>query len=146
MAYVHIAHDCVIGNRTIFANGASLAGHVHIEDDVVLGGFALVYQFTRLGMHSFCGFACGVNHDVPPYVTVAGYRAEPHGINAEGLRRRGFTDEDIQTIRRAYKAIYRANLRLEEAIEKVREMTAECSRLQILADFLAAPSRNGIVR
>jgi UDP-N-acetylglucosamine acyltransferase len=146
MAYVHIAHDCVVGNRTIFANGASLAGHVHVEDDVVLGGFALIYQFTRLGMHSFCGFACGVNHDVPPYVTVAGYRAEPHGINAEGLRRRDFADEEIQAIRRAYKAIYRANLRLEEAIEKVREMTVEFPRLQILADFLAAPSRNGIVR
>lgn len=146
MAYVHIAHDCVIGNRTIFANGASLAGHVHIEDDVVLGGFALIYQFTRLGMHSFCGFACGVNHDVPPYVTVAGYRAEPHGINTEGLRRRGFADEEIQAIRRAYKAIYRANLRLEEAIEKVREITVEYPRLKILADFLAAPSRNGIVR
>lgn len=146
MAYVHIAHDCVVGNRTIFANGASLAGHVHVEDDVVLGGFALIYQFTRLGMHSFCGFACGVNHDVPPFVTVAGYRAEPHGINAEGLRRRDFSDEEIQAIRRAYKAIYRANLRLEEAIEKVREMTMEFPRLQILADFLAAPSRNGIVR
>ncbi|HRD66923.1 MAG TPA: acyl-ACP--UDP-N-acetylglucosamine O-acyltransferase [Candidatus Competibacter sp.] len=146
MAYVHIAHDCVVGDRTIFANGASLAGHVHIEDDVVLGGFALVYQFTRLGMHSFCGFACGVHRDVPPYVTVAGYRAEPYGINAEGLRRRGFLDEEIQAIRRAYKAIYRANLRLEEAVEKVRDMAVEWPRLQILADFLAAPSRNGIVR
>lgn len=146
MAYVHIAHDCAVGNRTIFANGASLAGHVHVEDDVVLGGFALVYQFTRLGMHSFCGFACGVHRDVPPYVTVAGYRAEPYGINAEGLRRRDFPDEEIQAIRRAYKAIYRANLRLEEAVEKVREMVAEWPRLGILADFLAAPSRNGIVR
>jgi len=146
MAYVHIAHDCVVGDRSIFANGASLAGHVHIEDDVVLGGFALVYQFTRLGMHSFCGFACGVHRDVPPYVTVAGYRAEPHGINAEGLRRRGFSDEEVQAIRRAYKVIYRANLRLEEALDKVREMTVECPRLQILADFLATPSRNGIVR
>lgn len=146
MAYVHIAHDCVVGDRTIFANGASLAGHVHIEDDVVLGGFALIYQFTRLGAHSFCGFACGVNRDVPPYVTVAGYRAEPYGINAEGLRRRGFTDEEIQAIRRAYKAIYRANLRLEEAVEKVREMTKDWPCLHILADFLAASSRNGIVR
>lgn len=146
MAYVHIAHDCVVGDRTIFANGASLAGHVRVEDDVVLGGFALVYQFTRLGMHSFCGFACGVHRDVPPYVTVAGYRAEPYGINAEGLRRRGFADNEIQAIRRAYKAIYRSNLRLEEAIDTVREMTAEYPRLQILADFLAAPSRNGIVR
>ena len=146
MAYVHIAHDCVVGDRTIFANGASLAGHVRIEDDVVLGGFALVYQFTRLGMHSFCGFACGVHRDVPPYVTVAGYRAEPYGINAEGLRRRDFSDEEIQAIRRAYKVIYRANLRLEEAVEKVRDMAAEWPRLHILADFLAAPSRNGIVR
>lgn len=146
MAYVHIAHDCVVGDRTIFANGASLAGHVRVEDDVVLGGFALVYQFTRLGAHSFCGFACGVHRDVPPYVTVAGYRAEPYGINAEGLRRRGVVDEEIQAIRRAYKAVYRANLRLEEAVEKVRDMTAEWPRLQILADFLAAPSRNGIVR
>ena len=146
MAYVHIAHDCVVGNRTIFANGASLAGHVHIDDDVVLGGFALVYQFTRMGMHSFCGFACGVHRDVPPYVTVAGYRAEPHGINAEGLRRRGFTDDEIQAIRRAYKVIYRANLRLEEAVDKVREMAVDYPRLHILADFLSAPSRNGIVR
>ena len=146
MAYVHIAHDCVVGNRTIFANGASLAGHVHIEDDVVLGGFALVYQFTRLGAHSFCGFACGVHRDVPPYVTVAGYRAEPYGINAEGLRRRNFSDAEIQTIRRAYKTIYRSNLRLEEALEKVRDMVAEATYLQILVDFLAAPSRNGVVR
>lgn len=146
MAYVHIAHDCVVGDRTIFANGASLAGHVHVEDDVVLGGFALIYQFTRLGMHSFCGFACGVHRDVPPYVTVAGYRAEPHGINSEGLRRRNFTDEEIQAIRRAYKIIYRTNLRLEEAVDKVREMAAEWPRLTILTDFLAAPSRNGIVR
>lgn len=146
MAYVHIAHDCMVGNRTIFANGASLAGHVHIDDDVVLGGFALVYQFTRLGAHSFCGFACGVHRDVPPYVTVAGYRAEPYGINAEGLRRRDFSDAEIQAIRRAYKTIYRSNLRLEEALAKVREMLDEYPRLDILVDFLAAPSRNGIVR
>ena len=146
MAYVHIAHDCVVGDRTIFANGASLAGHVHIDDDVVLGGFALVYQFTRLGIHSFCGFACGVHRDVPPYVTVAGYRAEPYGINAEGLRRRGFPDEEIQAIRRAYKVIYRSNMRLDEATEKVREMAAEWPRLGVLAEFLTAPSRNGIVR
>ena len=87
-----------------------------------------------------------MHRDVPPYVTVAGYRAEPYGINAEGLRRRGFSDEEIQAIRRAYKAIYRSNMRLEEAIEKVREMAVEWPRLEILADFLAAPSRNGIVR
>ena len=146
MAYVHIAHDCQVGDRTIFANGASLAGHVQVADDVVLGGFALVYQFTRLGAHSFCGFACGVHRDVPPYVTVAGYRAAPYGINAEGLRRRDFANAEIQAIRRAYKAIYRDNLRLEEAVSKVREMALEYPRLTVLADFLAAPSQNGIVR
>lgn len=146
MAYVHIAHDCVVGNRTIFANGVSLAGHVHVEDDVVLGGFTLVYQFTRLGTHSFCGFACGVHHDVPPYVTVAGYRAVPHGINAEGLRRRNFPEAGIQAIRRAYKIIYRNNLRLEQALERVKEMACDWPELVVLVNFLEAPSRNGIVR
>ena len=146
MAYVHIAHDCVVGNRTIFANGASLAGHVHIEDDVVLGGFTMVYQFCRIGVHAFTGFSCGVHKDVPPFVTVAGYRAEPHGINVEGLRRRGFPAEEIQAIRRAYKLIYRSDLRLEEALPQVRELAQQFPRLQAFVDFLAVPTSRGIVR
>ena len=145
MSYVHIAHDCVVGNRTVFANGASLAGHVQVGDDVVLGGFALVYQFCRIGEHSLCGFSCGVNQDVPPYVTVAGYRATPRGINAEGLRRRGFPAEEIQVIRRAYKAIYRADLPLEQAIEQVKALAETVPRLQTLVEFLRTSSR-GIVR
>jgi UDP-N-acetylglucosamine acyltransferase len=146
MAYVHIAHDCQIGDRAIFANGASLSGHVKVGNDVVLGGFALVYQFCRLGDHSFLGFACGVHKDVPPYVTVAGYRAEPHGINVEGLRRRGFSPDVIQTIRQAYKVIYRSDLQLEKAIEKIQELTESCPAIRILTDFLQASSARGIVR
>jgi UDP-N-acetylglucosamine acyltransferase len=146
MAYVHIAHDCQVGSRTVFANGASLAGHVQVGDDAVLGGFVLVYQFCRIGAHSFCGFACGVNQDVPPFVTVAGYRAEPRGINAEGLKRRGFSPEEIRAVKRAYKAVYRSQLPLGEAIEQVRALAAEFPRLHLLADFLATSSAHGIVR
>lgn len=145
MAYVHIAHDCQVGHRTVFANGASLAGHVSIGDDVVMGGFALVYQFCRIGDHSLCGFACGVNQDVPPYIIVAGYRAEPRGINAEGLRRRGLPPEEIQAIRQAYKILYRSDLRVEEAVIKIRSLAEEFPRLQILLDFLGS-SKRGIVR
>jgi UDP-N-acetylglucosamine acyltransferase len=146
MAYVHIAHDCQVGNRAIFANGASLSGHVRVGDDVVLGGFALVYQFCRLGDHCFLGFACGVHKDVPPYVTVAGYRAEPHGINAEGLRRRGFPTDEIAAIRQAYRLLYRSNLSLHSAVDRMRELAQEFPRIQVLVDFLADPSARGIVR
>ncbi len=146
MAYVHIAHDCAVGDRAVFANGASLAGHVQVGNDVVMGGFALVYQFCRIGDHSLCGFSCGVNQDVPPYVTVAGYRAVPRGINAEGLRRRGFSAEEIQSIRRAYKAVYRSNLPLDQAIERVQDLAGDGPRLQILVKFLQAASSRGIVR
>jgi UDP-N-acetylglucosamine acyltransferase len=146
MAYVHIAHDCQIGCRTVFANGASLAGHVKVGNDAVLGGFVLVYQFCRIGEHSFCGFACGVNQDVPPFVTVAGYRAEPRGINSEGLKRRGFPAEEIRAIKRAYKMIYRSQLPLNEAMEQVSLLAMEFPRLQLLVDFLATSSAHGIVR
>jgi UDP-N-acetylglucosamine acyltransferase len=145
MAYVHSAHDCQVGHRTVFANGASLAGHVSIGDDVVMGGFALVYQFCRIGDHSLCGFACGVNQDVPPYIIVAGYRAEPRGINAEGLRRRGFPSVEIQAIRQAYKILYRSDLRVEEAVIEIRSLAEEFPRLRIMVDFLGS-SKRGIVR
>jgi UDP-N-acetylglucosamine acyltransferase len=146
MAYVHIAHDCQVGNRTIFANGASLGGHVKIGNDVVLGGFALVYQFCRVGDHSLCGFACGVHKDVPPYVTVAGYRAKPYGINAEGLRRRGFSPAEIGLVRRAYKLLYRSGLQLEPAITEIQKQAEDFPALQILVNFLRAPSARGIAR
>lgn len=145
MAYVHIAHDSIVGDRTVFANGASLAGHVDVGDDAILGGFTLVHQFCRIGTHSFCAFASGVSQDVPPYMTVAGHRAEPHGINTEGLRRRGFPAEEIRAIKRAYKTIYKSQLRLEEAIGQVRALAKQFPRLQVLAEFLAS-SKRGIVR
>lgn len=145
MATVHIAHDCRVGSGAIFANGVSLAGHVQVGNDVVLGGFVLVYQFCRIGAHSLCGFACGVDKDVPPFFTVAGYRAEPHGINAVGLRRRGFPPQEIRAIRQAYRAVYRSNLRLEEAVGRVRKLAEAFPRLQMLVDFLVTSTR-GIVR
>ncbi|MGE5525050.1 MAG: acyl-ACP--UDP-N-acetylglucosamine O-acyltransferase [Rhodospirillaceae bacterium] len=145
MAYVHLAHDCQIGNNTIFANNAQLAGHVHVGDYAILGGFTAVHQFCRIGAHSLTGLCSMLVQDVPPYVTVSGNPAHPHGINAEGLKRRGFSAEAIAAVRRAYKALYRSGLTLEEALKEIEQQRAECDALAPLADFLAAPGR-GIVR
>lgn len=146
MAYVHVAHDCQVGNRVVFANGATLGGHVRVDDDAVLGGFALVYQFCRIGAHSLCGFGCGVHKDVPPFVTVAGNRAKPYGINAEGLRRRGFTPQEIRAVRLAYKMLYRSDLRLPQAIYQLRKLAETIDRIEVLVDFLLGRSARGIVR
>ncbi|MCP1676158.1 UDP-N-acetylglucosamine acyltransferase [Natronocella acetinitrilica] len=145
MAYVHIAHDSLIGDRTVFANGASLAGHVSVDDDVILGGFTLVHQFCRIGCHSFTSMGSCIKQDVPPYVTVAGNPAEPHGINAEGLRRRGFGAETLRTLRNAYKTIYKQGLRLDQAIEQLEPASRQEAALTPLVDFLRQDGR-GIVR
>lgn len=145
MAYVHIAHDCMIGNRVVFANGASLAGHVHIEDDIILGGFTLVHQFCRIGAHAFTSMGSCIKQDVPPFVTVSGNPAVPHGINAEGLKRRGFDREQIQAIRRAYRALYKSGLRLEQALIEVDRIMGEYPALASFAQFVRASTR-GIVR
>lgn len=145
MAYVHIAHDCIIGNNTIFANAASLAGHVTIKDFVILGGFTNVHQFCVLGEHSFTGINTVVLKDVPPYVMTSGSPAEPHGLNAEGLKRRGFSAEAIQEIKRAYKILYKSNLRLEEAKSRIAEMAKSCDELAIFSEFLEKTER-GIIR
>src|SRR5215213_4220190 len=113
MAYVHIAHDCLIGNRTIFANNAQLAGHVHIEDDVILGGFTLVHQFCRVGAHCITGLGTVLLQDVPPYVKASGNPVHPYGLNTEGLRRRGFSTEAIGALKRAYRTLYREGRTLE---------------------------------
>jgi len=115
MAYVHIAHDCQLGNNLILANNATLGGHVHLEDWVFLGGMTTVHQFCHIGAHAMTAFTAAVTQDVPPFVTAAGNRAAPAGINSEGLKRRGFTSEQISAIRRAYKLIYRSGLSLDEA-------------------------------
>lgn len=145
MAYVHIAHDCRVGNNTILANNASLAGHVHVDDYAILGGFTLVTQFCHIGQYSFSAFACGIHMDVPPFVMASGYRAEPRGINVEGLRRHRFTTAEIAAVRQAYRLLYRSDLRLEQAVEDMQPLVTQCSRIALLQDFLRRSER-GIIR
>ncbi len=145
MAYVHIAHDCVIGNDIILANCTTLAGHVTVDDWAGLGGFTKVHQFCRIGKHSFCGMDSGLSRDVPPYVTVSGMPAGPKGINSEGLRRRGFSAEQIANIKRAYKVIYRSGLRFQEALEELAVMADSYPEIAPLVEFLRASERS-IVR
>lgn len=146
MATCHIAHDCIVGSRTIFANGASLAGHAVIEDDVILGGYSMIYQRCRVGEGAITGFSSGIHRDVPPFITAAGYRAVPAGINAEGLRRRGYSKEAISATKEAYRALYRKNLPLDEAIVAIEALGKEFDHLARLAQFLRADSDRGIVR
>lgn len=145
MASIHIAHDCIVGNNTIFANAASLAGHVIIEDFVILGGFTLVHQFCSIGQHAFTGMGSAISKDVPPFVMVNGNPAAPHGLNNEGLKRRQFSKEAQQALRDAYKIIYRLGFTLEEAKVKLRELALEHSEVQIMLAFLEK-SQRGILR
>ncbi|MCK0505806.1 acyl-ACP--UDP-N-acetylglucosamine O-acyltransferase [Aromatoleum anaerobium] len=145
MAYVHIAHDCEVGDHTIFANNATLAGHVHVGDWAILGGFTGVHQFVRVGAHSFCGVGTVLLQDLPPFVTVAGNPAKPHGINSEGLRRRGFSAAGIAAIKRAYRALYRSGLSFDEARTRIGEIAADHSEVAPFGAFLSASAR-GVVR
>jgi len=148
MAYVHLAHDCQIGDHTIFANNAQLAGHVHVGDWAILGGFTVVHQFVRIGAHCITGMGSILFQDVPPFVTAAGSPVAPHGINSEGLKRRGFAAETIAALRRAYKTLYRSGLKLDEATAAIAaeaQTQGDPAPLAALADFLAAPGR-GIIR
>ena len=145
MAYVHIAHDCQVGNQTIFANNATLAGHVHVGDWAIFGGFAGAHQFCRIGAHAFLGMYAGIHRDVPPYVMASGQPAVPRGINSEGLKRRGFTPEQLSNIKNAYRIIYRSGLKLTEAIDKLQSLVAEQPELQLYVDALQSSER-GIIR
>lgn len=150
MAYVHIAHDCHVGNHTIFANNAALAGHVHIGDWVILGGFSNVHQFCKIGPHAMVGMSTSLTQDVPPFVILNGNPAAAHGINVEGLKRRGFSREQISAIRQAYKTLYKSGLTLDEAKSTldadIAQMTAEqAGHVQLFRDFLDTSTR-GIVR
>jgi len=145
MAYVHIAHDCRIGDHTIFANNASLAGHVRIFDHVILGGFTLVHQFCAIGSHALTAFGSGISKDVPPYVTVGGSPARAHGLNMEGLRRRGFSPESRMALKRAYRTLYRENRSLEDALAQLRQQAAGDANVAVLTEFLEQQTR-GIVR
>lgn len=145
MAYVHLAHDCDIGNHTIFANNAQLAGHVHVGDYAILGGFTVVHQFCRIGAHSITAMGTIVLQDIPPYVTASGNSARPYGINAEGMKRRGFSADALAGIKRAYKTLYKSGLTLEEAKKELALQAQKCPELQPMLDFLDIPNR-GIIR
>ena len=150
MAYVHVAHDVQLGSHTILANNATLAGHVHVGDWAIIGGLVGVHQFCHVGAHAMVGFQSRVSQDVPPFMTVAGQPLVVSGINAEGLRRRGYSRERIQFVRRMHRTLYREGLRLEEAREALSGLAGQAepevvADLKMMLDFLAAASR-GIVR
>ena len=145
LAYTHVAHDCVVGNSTVFSNNAQIAGHVRIDDWVVLGAYGGVHQFCRVGAHAMIAAGAIVLQDVPPFVTASGYPAKPHGTNSEGLRRRGFPAADILAIRRAYKTLYREGRSLDDARALIAEVAQGSPALAPLVEFLAQPGR-GIIR
>ena len=145
MAYVHIAHDCQVGNHVTFSNSASLAGHVHVQDHVILGGFTLVHQFCHIGAHCFTGMNSVISMDVPPYMMVSGHMAKPRGLNVEGLKRRGFSAEKLTALRRAYKVIYRSKLTLAQAIKQLKTMAGDTPEVAVMIEFLENATR-GIVR
>ncbi|MCL2346316.1 MAG: acyl-ACP--UDP-N-acetylglucosamine O-acyltransferase [Desulfobulbus sp.] len=145
MAYVHIAHDCQVGNKTIFANNAQLAGHVVVEDWAIFGGYTGVHQFCRIGAHVMTAAGSIVVQDVPPYLMAAGNTAQPYGINVEGLKRRGFTADSLTALKRAYRTLYKSGLLLEEAKQKLAEEARTQPDVQLLVDFFEV-SKRGIIR
>lgn len=149
MAYVHIAHDCVVGSRTILANNATLAGHVHLGDWVIIGGLTGIHQFVKVGAHAMAGFGSHVSQDVPPFMTVAGNPLSVHGLNAEGLRRRGFSRERIAHLKQVHRLLYRQGLTLEDAKQQMAALPAEDPEMradvETMLAFLAQSTR-GIVR
>ncbi|TVQ35026.1 MAG: acyl-ACP--UDP-N-acetylglucosamine O-acyltransferase [Wenzhouxiangella sp.] len=145
MAYCHIAHDCQFGSHNIMANGATLAGHVIVGDHVIFAGYSGAHQFCRIGDHAFLGMYGGVSQDVPAYVMVSGQPPRPRGVNSEGLKRRGFTPEQIRNVREAYRAIYRSGLKRDEALDLLRERLPEQPELAPMIDSAAASER-GLLR
>ena len=145
MAYVHFAHDVQIGSHTIFANACQLAGHVTVGDWAIFGATTLVHQFVHIGAHAFTGMGTYLPQDLPPFVTAAGNMAKPYGINSEGLKRRGFTPEDIACLKRAYRTLYRSGLALADARRQLEAQAAECRHVHALVEFLDR-SKRGIIR
>ncbi|WP_300331542.1 acyl-ACP--UDP-N-acetylglucosamine O-acyltransferase [Accumulibacter sp.] len=145
MAYVHIAHDCQVGKHTVFANNAQLAGHVHVDDWAILGGYTGVHQFCRIGAHAMTAVGTVVLQDIPPFVMAAGNTASPFGINAEGLKRRGFSADALLVLKRAYRTVYKSGLMLEEARSRLEQEVIAHPEIRPLVDFLAV-SKRGIIR
>lgn len=142
MAYTHIAHDCIVGSHVIMANAASIAGHVLVEDYAILGGFSLVHQFCKIGKHSFSAMGSVISRDIPPYVLVGGQPTKPHGINAVGLERKGFSQDAIRQIKKAYKIVFKSGMKLEDAIAALKEMAEETPEIHCLANFLMQTQRS----
>jgi UDP-N-acetylglucosamine acyltransferase len=145
MAYVHVAHDCIIGDHNILANNASVAGHVHLGDWCILGGFVCVHQFCHIGSHSFCAVNTLVLKDIPPYVMASGAKAQPFGLNTEGLKRRGFDADTVTAVKRAYKEVYRNGNTVSQAIEIIKPAAQQYSQVQLFSDFIENSPR-GIIR
>lgn len=146
MAYVHIAHDCHVGNRTILANNTALAGHVTVHDDAILGGYSLVHQFCTVGSYAFTAMNSVISKNIPPYLMVSGHMAKPHGLNLEGLRRHGFEKQSIRYLKEAYKYLYRSSLTLDDAITEIISLSSKCPEIELLVDFLKNHVERGIIR
>ena len=145
MAYVHVAHDCKVGSDNVMANGTTLAGHVEVEDCATFGAFTVVHQFCRIGAHAFSAMGTVILKDVPPFVTVAGNSARPHGLNTVGLKRRGFPARTLQILRSAYKTVYKRGLTLDTAIEQLADPAKESAEVSRFREFVGSSGR-GIVR
>lgn len=145
MAYVHIAHDCVVGNHCTFANNAAIAGHVHVGDGVVLGGFSGIHQFCRVGSYAMTSLHSVVNMDIPAFVMVQGYPARARGMNVEGMRRRGYSPALIRALRQCYRLLYRSEFSLAEALQQIEGLAIEGPEVQLFIDSIKASTR-GITR
>ena len=142
MSYSHVAHDCVVGNQCVLANSATLGGHVVLGDWVIMGGFAAIHQFCKVGAHAFLANNAAVTRDVPPYVLAVGGPAKPHSITSEGLKRRGFSPQQIRNLRNAYRVLYRSGLRLDDALAQLREAAKDQPEVQALVDFIPQSTRS----
>jgi UDP-N-acetylglucosamine acyltransferase len=142
MSYTHVAHDCHVGSKCVMANYATLGGHVHLGDWVIMGGYSGIHQFTKVGAHAFLGNNAAVTRDVPPYLMVVGTPAVPHSINSEGLKRRGFSPEQIRNLKNAYRVLYRSDLKLADAVEELNKRVATQPELKIFVDFIGESTRS----
>jgi UDP-N-acetylglucosamine acyltransferase len=142
LAYTHVGHDCTLGSHIVLSNLVMLGGHVELGDWVIMSGYAGAHQFSKIGAHAFIGNNTAVTPDVPPYVLAAGHPAEPRTINSEGLKRRGFSAEQIRNIKQAYRVLYRSDLRLEDAVVQLQAMAAEHEELRIFVDFIGTATRS----
>ena len=142
MAYTHVAHDCVLGDHIVMANCATLAGHVHLGDWVHMGGLSAAHQFSKVGEHAFIANNTAVTRDVPPFVMAVGQPAEPHSVNAEGMRRRGFTAEQIRNVRNAFRILYQSDLKLVDAVERLQALAASQPEVRVFVDFIGTSTRS----